>query len=209
MKQIFTIGASSVYGVGGEDGGWADMLKRHLHQTMYGERGTGETCELFNFSKSGCTTDFVQRTFPEQLKEYGRSGEVTVILSVGGNDSKATGTPENYVTTPEEYGVRMRELLTWLKANVTKVIVVGNAWVDEDKTNPKISPFDGSKSFFTNDRFKLFRQVLEALCDELEVTFVGVDKAPEEWLRTYQHIDGLHPNDAGYKYIFAKLLAEI
>lgn len=36
MTQIFIIGSSSVYGVGAESSGWADLVKQALHRKMYG-----------------------------------------------------------------------------------------------------------------------------------------------------------------------------
>lgn len=50
MTQIFILGSSNAYGVGGKDGGWADILKQYLHNKMYGKYGIGEKHELFNFS---------------------------------------------------------------------------------------------------------------------------------------------------------------
>ena len=37
MIQIFFIGSSSIYGVGGESGGYADIVKQSLHKKMYGK----------------------------------------------------------------------------------------------------------------------------------------------------------------------------
>lgn len=164
MKQFFLLGASSVYGVGGDNGGWGELLKQYLHQKMYGTDGIGEKYEIFNFAKSGATVQFVLDTFPEQLKHYGRDGEITSIVSVGGNNSKAVNEPTNYVSSVEEYIQQMGSLIGFLKLQSNKVFVVSNGYVNESKTNPKISPFDISSSFFTNDRRIEFQKALEELC---------------------------------------------
>ena len=74
MKQIFILGASTAYGVGGEHGGWGDLIKQYAHSKMYGQSGAGEKYEVFNFALSGATVDFVTTTFPEQIKNYDRNG---------------------------------------------------------------------------------------------------------------------------------------
>lgn len=109
MKQYFIVGGSTVYGVGGDDGGWADMLKRHFHKKMYGPNGIGEKIEVYNFSKSGVTTQFLLDTYPEQIKHYGRDDEITTIVSVGMNNAKAVGEPSNFVSTLYEYEEQIRQ----------------------------------------------------------------------------------------------------
>jgi lysophospholipase L1-like esterase len=169
---------------------------------MYAPGGKGEMYEAFNFAKSGATTDFVLKTFPEQILNYGRGGEVTCIVSVGGNDSRAKQTPDNYVSTVEEYIARMDKLLQLLTARSTHVIVVGFRYVDESKTNPKTSPFDGTKSYFTNARFQVFNKALRELCNALNITFVSTATSVEEWQRECLYSDGLHPNETGHRRIF-------
>lgn len=202
MKQYFLLGASSVYGVGGANGGWGELLKQYLHTKMYGQNGEGEKYEVFNFAKSGATSQFVIDTFPEQVKNYGRDGEIVAIVSVGGNDARATGTPENYVSTVEEYIEHMTALIKLLRAHTTKLLLANNGYIDESKTNPKISPFDGSKSYFTNARRIEFRDSLKKLCESVNVPVIDVGVTPEGWIEHYAYLDGLHPNNEGHQLIF-------
>src|SRR5512133_4042867 len=109
MIQIFILGSSMVYGVGGPNGGWADLIKQHLHKKMYGENGVGEKYEIYNFGKSGATIDFVKDTFKSQLDAYDRKQKTIILVSVGGNNTKAEETPDNFVSTPEEYESERRE----------------------------------------------------------------------------------------------------
>lgn len=210
MKQFYILGASSAYGVGGENGGWADLLKLRIHQKMYGKDGVGEKYEVFNFAQSGATVDFVLNTFPQQVNNYKRpNDEVTILVSIGGNNAKAHGEPDNYVSTIDEYVRQMTTLFELLKANSSNVIVVGGGYVDESKTNPKISPFDGSKSYFTNSRRIEFRNALKKLCIEMSVDLVEPGLSIEEWQAKCLYIDGLHPNDEGHKLIFEAVLEKI
>lgn len=209
MKQYFLLGASSIYGVGGSNGGWAELFKSYLHNKMYGPTGVGEKYEVFNFAKSGATIDFVLKTFPEQFKNYGRNENSTIIVSVGGNNSKATGRPDNYVSTLEEYENQVKELILMLQKYSNNIIFANNGYVDESKTNPKISPFDGSKSFFTNSRRLIFRSSLRLLCDEYGINFIDVNVNQEKWINEYLYKDGLHPNDKGHRLMFEKIIKAI
>lgn len=203
MTQIFVLGSSSIYGVGGSNAGWGDLIKQYLHAKMYGENGVGEKYEIYNFGKSGATIDFVKDTFPQQLKDYGRGHKTIVVVAVGGNNTKAQEQPDNFVSTPEEYESEMRELLTMLKQNSNALILVGsNGYVDETKTNPKLNPLTGGRSYFTNSRRQQFNEILKKLCDVIDVQLVDLGINKEEWLEKYVYQDGLHPNQAGHQLIF-------
>jgi lysophospholipase L1-like esterase len=207
MTQIFILGSSSVYGVGAKNGGWADLIKRALHEKMYSENGIGEKIEIYNFGKSGATVNFVRDTFPQQLAMYGRGGKIITIVSIGGNNAKAIGSPDAYVSTFEEYSQEMAELLDLLKKLSSHVIAVGGGFFDESKTNPRINPFSGSKVYFTNERKQQFEAACQQLCEKKEIPFVKVSVTKEEWLRNYVFEDGLHPNQQGHQLICDAVLA--
>lgn len=209
MTQIFLLGSSNVYGVGGENGGWADLVKLSLHKKMYGENGVGEKYEIFNFGKSGETIEFVIQTFPQQIQTYSRGGTVITVVSVGGNNAKASGTPDNYVSTIEQYTQSMTTLLDLLKKLSTHVLVVETGFYDESKTRPIYNPLIGGKSFFSNQRRKLFESKLKEICKEKAVTFIEHGISIDEWTNKYLFRDGLHPNATGHKLISEKVLKEI
>ncbi len=209
MIQIFFFGSSNIYGAGGENGGYADIVKQKLHTRMYGKHGDAEKYEIFNFGKSGATTDFVISLLPTILDSYGRNGEVIVILNVGGNNAKAEDTPNNYVSTLEEYTNEMTSLLDLLKTKCTQIIAVGGGCYDESKTNPKANPLTGGRSYHTNERKKAFEQRFKKLCQERNVPFVGIDESEEEWKEKYLYVDGLHANTNGHQLIAEKVLVEI
>lgn len=208
MIQIFVFGASFAYGVGARSG-WSDLLKQKLHEKMYSENGLGEKYELFNFAKPGEPVLFVLETFIEQIKKYKRDGKSFALISVGGNNTKAKDSPDNFVSTPEKYKEEMFSLLQAMKEHFDKVIFVGVGSVDESKTNPKISPLDGERSYFTNKRRKEFESVLHKVCLDTDVVFIPVELNQEEWISKYQYKDGLHPNQAGHQFIADRIWTEI
>lgn len=206
MTQIFIIGSSSVYGVGAENSGWADLVKQALHKMMYGQNGIGEKYEIYNLGKSGAKIDFAKQFFPILIEKYGRDQKVITIVSIGGNNSKAENSPTNYASTPEEYESQMSELLDLLKEKSDVVIAVGSGYVDESKTNPKHNPLTGGKSYFTNDRRKMFEQRWKKLCEQRDIDFVDVELSEKEWQAEYLFDDGLHPNQKGHQYIAGKVI---
>ena len=205
MTQIFVFGASIAYGVGGETGGWADLIKQKLHTRMYSKLGTGEKYELYNFAKPGEPISFVLDTYKYQFEKYKRKGKAIILVSTGGNNSKAENEPDNFISTPEQYHDEMFRLLTELKENSDAVIFVGTGTVDEFKTQPKFNPLTGKKSYFTNARRSLFEQILSQICTEIGITFIQTEIENKEWIEKYLSSDGLHPNQNGHKLIADKI----
>lgn len=205
------MGASTVYGVGGPNGGWADMLKLALHKQMYNETSSNEAHEVFIFAKSGVTTDFILKGCEQRIEDYKRDGHKTiVILSIGLNNAKAVGKPDNYVSTPEDYAAQIKQLLELLAKKADAVICVGFTPVDESKTTKKINPFTGQRSFFMNERIEIFNTVFRQAAEEAGNTVQFLDlftTASElDWVNTYLSPDGLHPNNKGHRWICDQVL---
>lgn len=211
MAQIICMGASTVYGVGGPNGGWADMLKLALHKQMYKESGADEAHEVFIFAKSGVTVDFIIRGCEQRIEDYKRDGRKTiVVLSIGLNNAKAIGTPDGYVSSPEDYTAQMQQLLKQLTDKVDAVICVGFTPVDESKTTKKINPFTQQRSFFMNERITIFNGVFRQAAEEAgnAIQFLDLFSIASEldWTNSYLSPDGLHPNDNGHHWICAQVL---
>ena len=203
MKQFFILGASSVYGVGAESDGWGDLVKSYIHSKMYGTEGIGERYEVFNFSKSGSTIEFVAETADLIFDKYAREGEIVTLISVGGNDAKAENTPDNFVCAPEDFQVKVTRLFESLQQHSQQIIFISNGFVDESKVNPKKSPFNDNKvSYFTNERRSLFNSITRQVCDDKGIDFVTVDIDKDIWIKNYLYTDGLHPNQVGYQKVF-------
>ncbi len=176
---------------------------------MYSPNGLGEKYEVYNFGLSGATIDFIIENFPKLLAHYGRNGTIITVLSVGGNDAKAKDRPDNYVSTIEAYRKKVATLLDVLKSSSNHVVTVGGGYYNEAKTNPKISPFDGNKSFFTNQRKKKFEACLKELCREREIPFIETGVNEEIWKNKYLYQDGVHANTAGHELISKRVLAAL
>ena len=205
MKQFFVMGASSVYGVGAENG-WADLVKTYLHTKMYGPSSIGERYEIFNFSKSGSTIEFIASNFDWIYRNYHRpDAELVILISVGGNDAKAEGRPDNFVCSPEDFRKKIVSLIQSLQEHATQIAFVGNGFVDDTKTNPKASPFDGGKSYFTNERRSLFNSITKEVCEDNGIRFIVANVEQSYWIKNCHYDDGLHPNQKGYEEVFKAL----
>lgn len=205
------MGASTVYGVGGPSGGWADMLKLALHKQMYNEVSSTEAHEIFIFAKSGVTTNFIATGCEQRIEEYKRDGRKTiVILSIGLNNAKAIGAPKNYVSTPEDYAAQIKQLLERIAKKVDSIICVGFTPVDESKTMQKINPFTQQRSYFANERISEFNKVFRHAAEETgdAVQFLDLFHAASEmnWTNAYLSSDGLHPNDKGHRWIYEQVV---
>lgn len=209
MVQIFLLGDSFVYGVGAEDGGWGDLVKKYFHKKMYSAGGVGEKYEIYNFGKSGEGIDFVEKTFKQQLEQYGRDGEIITVISVGTNDIKAKDSKKNFGMTISELLEKLNLFVDFLVNRDIKVILVGTGFFDETKSNPRISPITGRRSFFTNERQKDFLVGLETLCKNKKISFVDLEVGGKEWKEKYLCIDGVHPNQKGHDFIAEKVLSKL
>jgi lysophospholipase L1-like esterase len=183
MTQIFIFGSSSAYGVGGEHGGWADMLKQHLHKTMYQNGGTGETTEIYNFAQPGATIEFVRNSFASLLNIYRQDEPTVIILSIGVNNAKLIDTGNGYVTSEDDFRILMKDLLTRIQ-NVAadRFIVLGYQPCDETTLKPRLNPQTGITSYFRNERVSLFNNILKTLCAEKNILYAKVAMTDDEWI---------------------------
>jgi lysophospholipase L1-like esterase len=213
MAQLLCMGGSIVYGVGGTQGGWADMIKRQLHEQMYAQGLPQKVHETYIFGKPDATIQFVTDTYTQCIANYRREGQKTiVVLSVGMNDAKAVEQPDNYLNTPEQYKQAMLDLLRNLSTVADAVLCVGFSPVDETKTLPKLNPLTGKKSFFSNQRIQTFSSAFAeaAATAGSKIHFVDVASTlPGDWTTECLGPDGIHPNDAGYRHIFEIVMPEI
>jgi lysophospholipase L1-like esterase len=202
MKQVFMLGSSFVYGVGGINGGWAGLVKNYLHELMYSNGGIGEKYEAYNLGMSGATIDFVLKQLNSTVKDFSRDVPKMAIVNVGGNNSKAVDDPSNFVSTIEDYKSEVVVLLQNLNQHFDRVIFVGSGYVDETKTNPKFNPLDGGNTYHTNERKMLFNSVTNEICGTMNIPYISLNLDETEWAKDYLYEDGLHSNDAGYGAFF-------
>ena len=209
MAKVLIFGASFSYGVGGEEGGWADLLKKKVHQLMYGPNGIGEKHEVYNFSKPGGMSTFTLETASFLIEKFASGQKKIAIVSTGLNDSRAKEKPDNFVSNIEEFEQSIKMLLMDLKPKVDELICFGYLPVDETKTSPKHNPLTGSLTYFSNQRIYEFNQVFKKICQEEGIKFLELEIQSKKWIDECLWEDGLHPNKLGHQLIFEKLWPEV
>lgn len=207
MAQILVFGASTPYGVGGSQGGWPDLLKQKFHKQMYLAKEIPiEKHEVYNLCVPGATIAHIEERIEVEIESYSKPGrEQIIVIMLGGNDAKATERPDNFVSTPEKFYKQMKKLSEKARKYTNKVVLVGMKPVDESKTAPKINPNGGNKSYFFNNRLKLFDAEIERAANDVGVDFVPTfDNAQKlEW--EFNFDDGLHPNDKGHEWLLEQI----
>jgi lysophospholipase L1-like esterase len=209
MSKIFIFGASFSYGVGGEEGGWADLLKKKLHSIMYAPGGIGEKHEIYNFGKPGAMSNFVNDTYSFFIDNFSNEENKIAIVSIGLNDSRAKERPDNFVSNIEDFKKTTQELLFNLKQKVNHLICLEYLPVDEVKTTPKPNPLTGGSTYFFNSRIKEFNDVFKEMCKEQDVKLIEFEINEDDWIKNCLYEDGLHPNKVGHNLIFEKLWPEV
>lgn len=205
MAQIICLGASSLYGVGGTQGGWPDYLKRALHREQFSPGGAGEVNEVFNLGKAGITLEFVRDNLAKIVELYGRPEMPLILAFTGGaNNARARQAPDNFVSTPDEFRLLITTLLSVAKQFTDKVLITEATPVNEAILNPKKNPWNNTVDYFYNDRIEQFSGIIsEAAAAEhvLSVPLFAVAQKAN-WADSYLYTDGLHPNDAGHEFIY-------
>ena len=211
--QIFCIGASTTYGVGGSKGGWPDLIKQRLHQKMYGSDLLGEMHEVYNLGVPGATIGDMLERVEVILRTSRKPGrKVITVLQGGANNAKAIDSPENFVSTPEEYKKEVLELLKIAQTASDEVICLGLCPMDQSKVMPIIKDKEKNKKvYFPNDRIAQFEKVLGGVASSLGIMFLPLFDEAEaaNWSKKYQFQGGIHPNDLGHEWLFQKVWPQI
>lgn len=198
MKHILIFGASTVHGVGGEQGGWADKIKASLYKEMFGPSGE-RVCEVYELGIPGTALQDVQARFESELKARIKASlpnDVYVIFSAGTNDSIAVGDSARHVRTPDDFAASVHSFIHLARDYSAHILGVGVTPVDETKTSPR------NDVYYSNQRLKMFEEAFQKTCEAEDIPFVPLfGQVPADWLQQYSFTDGLHPNDAGYEWV--------
>lgn len=188
-KNICILGDSIAYGAWDSGGGWADRLRRSLHErTMFSK--FLEYYWVYNLGIPGNTTDDLKRRFA--IERAAREPHC-IVFAIGINDSaRIVGAKENRVPLPR-FVANIEELLRESLQYTKEIVCVGFTPVDEMLT----SPFDET-CHFSNEQVLLYDKTLRDTCDRLEVSYLEIYGQFDPVKDLY---DGLHPNDSGNKKI--------
>lgn len=207
------IGSSSLYGVGGTEGSWVDLLKKEIHEIQYGSERIGEVHEIYNLGIPGATIqDFMDRIEPD-LKAMRKPGRrMVVIVQLGGNNTKAIDTPDNFHTSPEEFEQLVVQMIQKILPLCDELLWLGMNLMDESKVMPIIKDNElNTRVYFPNQRKKDFDVIARKICEKNETMYISLISEQEklDWVKKYQYVDGIHPNDEGYQWMLEQVRPHI
>ncbi len=186
MKYIYLFGDSITFGMGGSiQGGWVTRLDTIL----------ANKAKAVNFGIPGDTSKDLVEKFKNQIFEVNPD---VIVFAIGVNDSQYLTHEGNTLVSLEDFKKNIKELLQMAKKITNKIVFVGLTNVDETKVSPVPN---NSLIHFYNKNIKLFDSEIKKVSIKNNVHFVSLLKL----LSNSDLIDGLHPNDIGYKKIAQKI----
>jgi len=203
MAMICVFGDSITYGVCDfEKGGWVNRLRSFLD--MKTSSNPEVYFDVYNLGVSGDTTTGLLERFEIECKsrvlESIESGEqVTIIFSIGINDSLYLHDEKHLRTSPEEFKANIQKLVKLARKFTDKIVFLGLTPVDETKTTPIL--WHTNKSY-KNEYVQRFDGIAKSVCKEENIPLIEIF---DSWIKLdYKKLlgDGLHPNSDGHKKIF-------
>lgn len=171
-----------------EHGGWVNRLWLYIEEKTDGE------CEIYNLSISGGTTETILRRFESEAKI--READALIFQS-GGNDSCLVGKNGTNQISIGQFKKNIEEIIKKAKTITQDILFIGFKNVDESRT----TPVSWKDIYYINTEIRRYNEAMRDICKEHNVFFLDVFNL----LNTEDLDDGLHPNKAGHKKIFAKV----
>ncbi len=192
--RVLVFGDSITQGFWDTDGGWVQRIR-----TVYDKETikTGRDLPtIFNLGISGNSSgDIVDRFESETKVRYNDEG-LGFVFAVGVNDSR-TKSGVNF-SEPEEYKNNLEKLFAMARQYSDKIVFVGLTPCVEERSNP----VSWGDTGYTNDRIRMFNQVLEDFCHDNALEFIDIlTLFTKAEAKTELLPDSLHPNNEGHQLI--------
>ncbi len=185
LRLVIT-GDSFVEGVGGSNGGWAQMLSRRL---------TDISVEIFGIG--GHTTRELKQRSADEIGD----DAALVIIGIGINDSRIRPSLGQNEVPLEDFGANVNEIVSNAVRSGAACIVVGLTTVDELQT----TPFKEDK-IYKNNSMSEFDAVLRTTALNAGASYVGL---PSLAAIPDALADGLHPSNTGHRMILESVEPEV
>lgn len=197
-KMIYGLffGDSITYGeYDGVFGGWVDILKRYALQ-KYNE-GSNELI-LFNLGIGGETTEGLVNRIPHEMKARNSADGNIVFISYGANDLAVKDGSQ--IVNPEQFKVNIERAIQYAKEFSNEIYLVSILPISI-KIDGEIS---ATGKVRTNEDVLVYNQILKDIATENSLSYIDFHSAFLDDKEILLSIDGVHPNENGYK-----MMAEI
>lgn len=198
--RVLVFGASITQGYWDTEGGWVNRLRRHYdelsvkdlhHQDRYPN--------IFNLGISADTSEDILARFDIEAGARLRTGrDGAIIFANGTNDARQDGN-QPWAGTGT-YQKNMQTLIDKAKSLTDRIMLVGMAPCEEDKTTPVF----WRDITYTNDRIQRVDNVMKQLAKDNQLAYVEIFEPLLAKMKAGEELfaDGLHPNNQGHELIY-------
>ncbi len=198
MPKILVFGDSIAWGAfDSEKGGWVERLKTHFLQS-YKEKGVG----VYNLSVSSNDTRGVLNFLEADIEKINtiEKDELIFLFSIGSNDPRGVGDPENTHIPEEEFTENVQKIIAIARKHSKKVFFTGLMKVDDTLTQP----WNEHEYWKTSD-IERYDKIISEMCVAEKVDFLPLF----DLISDADLSDGLHPNEAGHEKIYQQIKSEL
>jgi len=206
--RVLVFGASITQGFWDTEGGWVNRIRRHYDTEIVKDLHKEEDYPtIFNLGISGdTTTGLLKRLENETKARQWSSEELVFIFSIGTNNAVVEVNGKEW-STPELYRRELLAILQKAKEFSNKILFVGLASCEEDKTTPVF----WADIHYTNSKIFEFEKVMREVAKENHIPHVPIFEALQGKINAGEKVfaDGLHPNNAGHELIYQLVKPEL
>jgi len=191
MKNILIFGDSITQGYFAVDNFVVRLIAKYIKFTLKHR----ELVFVQNLGKIGDTSDDLAKRIEGNIKLRNHFGKITIIVSIGLNDSRINNKKGNVRISENEYLKNLKKIYEISKKYSNKIIFVGLTKVDESKTNPC---FWDKQYSYENKLIVKYDKILKKFTKDNDIPYVETFNK----LGTTFLLDGLHPTHKGHRILY-------
>ena len=198
--RVLAFGDSITYGAWDSQGGWADRLKRLLHQ-RYVDSGSTTKVQFINLGIGGDTsTKILARLQSETNARYSASWPDVFIFAFGTNDARTTN--DVVETELDTFCDNTKEIIQIAQKYSERIMFVGLPPLQNAVLDFKTHTYD-------DEQIRVYEAALREVVVAAGLPLVELRAAFEPRRQELFSVDGLHPNDAGHELIASLVYPEL
>ncbi|MBT4870928.1 MAG: SGNH/GDSL hydrolase family protein [Candidatus Diapherotrites archaeon] len=198
MKNILIFGDSITQGYFAVDNFVVRLIVKYLKFTFKHH----ELVFVQNLGKIGDTSYDLAKRMEENIKLRNHFGKITIIISIGLNDSRVNNKKKSVQVSEKDYLKNLKKIYEIASKYSNKIIFVGLSNVDETKTAPC---FWDKQFSYKNKLIIKYDNALKKFAKNNGVPYVETfNKLDTDFL-----IDGIHPTHKGHKILFDLINKEL
>jgi lysophospholipase L1-like esterase len=199
--RVLCFGDSIAYGAWDSEGGWADRLKKSVHQACENGRYPNKY-QFYNQSIGGDTSEsLLKRIESEITARRSPRWPLLIVIAVGINDSRIDASSGELEVALEKYEENIGKLVQLVKKYTNNIIFVGLTPVLDERTAFK-------DVIYSNTSIKRYDDVLTRKTEELKLLKVEIYKNAIKnniFIDSLRTEDGLHPDTVGHQWLYEQI----